>query len=1645
MKKRIISLLMALVMAVSLLPVSAFAEGEPPSEPTGDAVVETVGGASEEGSTDGDAKSEGDNNGDVDDNANNGGNVDNNANNGGDADANNGDDGDDANNGGNGGDADNANGANNANNGDDGDDANNTNNGGADTLDGEGNGSVTTGVPVLVEGVTDRTVTVQTKQAYQLEDLMNGKIFQDPNGGTLKYTNYFYQLSTDDGETWGEKTGFQQMEFGGVNSSLSQSVAGTYIYRFYAENDAGRSTQTWTLTLIFSDVVTENVNFYVGRDQNYSTNGNKYPVLELYKTAGIDEKQFDYVGWFTNAEGKTEYVYNPKDYTITEGETNYVTVNGAQYVLHDYEKITFTNSKFDATAEDATASGTVVNNYNMFYAALETGRYSTRGYGWNTETNAYDIYLGGQSMPLPMEKDIYGGGGNDIHLGVVGVYVTTKNSKDEYFTADDYYAEMIMPVTGSMIHAGVPYTYTRFSSNYTAYPFLSYEAGNASLYNIYAYPKDTEKYMFNQSINNTTNASYSVVTKSVTIASAIIATITVPKDAEFGLYFQFNNFNTKPVDVLETVENTDGTKTISYRISQSNGNYTWRLTDPSGKYVTKAGWLASAQGAFEKTITFGDGAATDKKTHDFSQLGSTVSSRDEADLQAFLTPSGFMSTSNTYRIRAYRMWQLINSDTANIMVEPEFNVQMLQGSKDDVQQVNGGNAKGNWIDVTPSGTDIVAVTYDAIDMYATDDTHKTHGGLFPASAPERTGVFVITNEAAGTADAQIAFNGSKETDRGSEWDYNYDTWYYLDTDKAPTLDFTVTAGAQVSYAVVTTDAGLKSTLSGWTSITADSEGVYHADMLKFRNAKTLGGTVIIKMTDATGTSYRLVRVAEMSVTYKNASHSGEPIMPGDNVTLSFGGLYRGVDKVSGIFNPLTYYLRYSAGEKEAQGTLSQYQQMNRVSVTLTVPADMTFPEGKGTADYTFTNGYLYGSMYAASSPFRTLYDDMTDVGVGTNFSAVGVSFVLTRLADVTVPVVTKVYYDVELDITDENGKVDGADVTLKDSSGKAVTAGEDGIYHQLGFGKYTYSIVKTGYVCYNGEFTLGSADTKDVKDGKLVKSIKLTKAAEGAWDGKTTSEPKTDGDGVYQISNGAELAWFAQKVNGGSTKISGVLTKDIDLAAYPWTPIGTSSKNFAGSFDGQNHKVYNLLVDYRGTTRVPPYQGLFGWVSGTASQRVTIQNLTVQGSVTVTSSHKNVTDANSGGVIGRADYADITNVHANVDVTVNRVGGNWQNVGGVVGLVYYSVNVKNCSNSGTIKGWRYAAGIVGNINSGNGNSSIINCVNTGVVSCPSTCAAGIVANLSSGCKVSGCYNTGAITAGGNYAAGIVGYCSNAEVSNCYNIGMIKCNPAFAYGSVIGTVTNAAAVIKNLYYLEGTCDKGGIGSVKDEATQTAESVTKAELNTDEFVGKLNADLAEKAFKASCGYPVLVWQTAKEHVYDQEVVSDEYLKSPATRTKRAEYYKSCICGLTDKENAPTFESGMTLQEVEDKAAADDVIAKINGIGTVTRGSKSAISAARKAYEALTDDQKALISADVLAVLTEAEAAYEELVDTTGGHRRYPANSSAGSKADDAKSDAKTDGKNVKSGDTGDAGIALYAAMSLLSLTGGALVFSRKRKDD
>ena len=264
---------------------------------------------------------------------------------------------------------------------------------------------------------------------------------------------------------------------------------------------------------------------------------------------------------------------------------------------------------------------------------------------------------------------------------------------------------------------------------------MLYSAGNAALWNAYVEPIGTcaEDYIFTQAINNTTAAGYTVVTKNLALSQAINLTVTVPAYADFNLFFQYNNFNTQIIEPKtgstkgDANASADATRTLIYKISKSNSNYTWRLKDiRSGTtYVTKAGWLQSSTTSFAKEFTFNAGDSTDQYSHSFSNLGTMAKTRDEAEIQTFLSPSGYKYTSGTERIRSYRLWQIINSDAANIMIEPEFEVHPLAGSP-TLQKSNGGNAENNWLDVKPNGTTILAVNYKALDVYAADDLSLIH-------------------------------------------------------------------------------------------------------------------------------------------------------------------------------------------------------------------------------------------------------------------------------------------------------------------------------------------------------------------------------------------------------------------------------------------------------------------------------------------------------------------------------------------------------------------------------------------------------------------------------------------------------------------------------------------------------------------------------------------------------------------------------------------------------------------------------------------------------------------------------------------------------------------------------------------------------
>ena len=544
-----------------------------------------------------------------------------------------------------------------------------------------------TQVPRLKSGVpVTASATVSVGYAYNLSDLQAGNIFENPDGSSLSYTDYYYYRTAGTGERKGPYY-FSTALFGATTIQITENTADTYVYEFHAMNSAGLSTDTWTLTLTVSDSIEQHYTFHVGQDMNYSTNGSQYPLIKLYKTAGLDDKGADYLASY-EVDGKTQYIYEDHDQSIAVVNGKYmITVKGQDYELKGYSPLTFKASDF--TTADPNSTGTLADNYNNFYASLAAGRYSFRAYGYKASETSANVYLGGHSLTLPTETNVDGGtgGGADIYLRLHSIYTTSKKNSSDYFTADDYTARVVMPSMGGDVQHGTPYP----SGNYTYYPFMLYSAGTAALWNAYVEPIGTcaEDYIFTQAINNTTAAGYTVVTKSLALSQAINLTVTVPAYADFNLFFQHNNFNTQIIEPKtgstsgDASASADATRTLTYKISKSNSNYTWRLKDiRSGTtYVTKAGWLQSSTTSFAKEFTFNAGDSTDQYSHSFSNLGTIAKTRDEAEIQTFLSPSGYKYTSGTERIRSYRLWQIINSDAANIMIEPEFKVKVLSGDE----------------------------------------------------------------------------------------------------------------------------------------------------------------------------------------------------------------------------------------------------------------------------------------------------------------------------------------------------------------------------------------------------------------------------------------------------------------------------------------------------------------------------------------------------------------------------------------------------------------------------------------------------------------------------------------------------------------------------------------------------------------------------------------------------------------------------------------------------------------------------------------------------------------------------------------------------------------------------------------------------
>ena len=218
------------------------------------------------------------------------------------------------------------------------------------------------------------------------------------------------------------------------------------------------------------------------------------------------------------------------------------------------------------------------------------------------------------------------------------------------------------------------------------------------------------------------------------------------------------------------------------------------------------------------------------------------------------------------------------------------------------------------------------------------------------------------------------------------------------------------------------------------------------------------------------------------------------------------------------------------------------------------------------------------------------------------------------------------------------------------------------------------------------------------------------------------------------------------------------------------------------------------------------------------------------------------------------------------------------------------------------------------------------------------------------------------------------------------------------------------------------------SAIDEARKAYDKLTAAQQARVSNYATLTA--------AETTYAKLVQDKADQDAADAVIAKIDAIGTVTLKSKKAiDAARKAYDKLTAAQQARVSNyAALTAAEttyaklVTDKAdqdAADAAIAKINAIGVVSRAAKRRIDAARKAYDGLTDAQKALVPASVVKTLTDAETAYSNL----------PPRHSSDDTADSTKP--------AQSSRTGDAGIAIYAAMSLLSVTGGAWVIGKKRK--
>ncbi|MDO4502027.1 MAG: leucine-rich repeat protein [Coriobacteriia bacterium] len=389
-----------------------------------------------------------------------------------------------------------------------------------------------------------------------------------------------------------------------------------------------------------------------------------------------------------------------------------------------------------------------------------------------------------------------------------------------------------------------------------------------------------------------------------------------------------------------------------------------------------------------------------------------------------------------------------------------------------------------------------------------------------------------------------------------------------------------------------------------------------------------------------------------------------------------------------------------------------------------------------------------------------------------------------------------------------------------------------------------------------------------------------------------------------------------------------------------------------------------------------------------------------------------------GGVAGTVNNSTMSQCF----VQASLAGGRW--VGGVMGYSSSKATIEDCLVQGFVFATQYAGGVAGNLTGGNSSSTLAlakNCIVLAEVTSNGTYAGGIVGQVDKG-TVEGCYALQPSVSGTSQVARVGTALSAGSVEGCFGYRDMTVEGTASTGeNADGTDFSGADLLSKDVFSGLSADAWTVASGALPVLKAVDASIQGGL-PDYLVAQMNQAAADKVADQIGKLGEITLESAAKiesarAAYDALTDAQKALVSNySTLTEAEEAYAKLVADHNAVEAVEarinalgtiTLESAAQVQAAraaydaldtdlkaqvsnydvlqaaeerlkvlaDDKAAAETVTKMIQEIGTVSLKSKDAIDAARAAYDALSDEQKALVGN--VEVLTKAESTYQKLV--------------------------------------------------------------------